>query len=123
MAVREVRGATTVEHNEEEEIINATKELFEEVIKANCLDKEDLIDIIFTITPDIDKLFPTKAVRQLGYTDVPLLDMAAPDIDGALKKCIRVIIHTNTEKKNSEMVPVYLRGAKVLRPDLVSKNV
>ena len=66
MAVRAVRGATTVEHNEEEEILENTKELLEEIIKENALEKEDLIDMIFTITPDIDKAFPARATRQLG---------------------------------------------------------
>ena len=56
MAVRAVRGATTVEHNEEEEILENTKELLEEIIKENALEKEDLIDMIFTITPDIDEV-------------------------------------------------------------------
>ena len=119
MAVRADRGATTVEHNEEKKILENTKELLEDIIKENALEKEDLIDMIFTITPDIDKAFPARAARQLGYTDVPLLDMAEPEIEGALTKCIRIIIHTNTEKKNSDMIPVYLRGAKALRPDLI----
>lgn len=121
--VRAVRGATTVVNNETEEILAVTRELLAEIMQRNEINKEDLIDIIFTVTPDLTKVFPTKAARQLGYTDIPLLDMQAPDIEGALKMCIRTIVHLNTEKKNSEMKHVYLRGAKVLRPDIVNNEV
>ncbi len=116
--VRAIRGATTVENNEREEIIEATKEMLAQIISDNALKTEDMISVIFTVTPDLDKVFPAAAVRQMGITDVPLLDMAAPDIDGALKKCIRVIVHTNSDKGNKDMIHSYLRGAKVLRPDL-----
>lgn len=121
--VRAVRGATTVVNNETEEILAVTRELLAEIMQRNEINKEDLIDIIFTVTPDLTKVFPTRAARQLGYTDIPLLDMQAPDIEGALKMCIRTIVHLNTEKKNSEMKHVYLRGAKVLRPDIVNNEV
>lgn len=121
--VRAVRGATTVVNNEAEEILEATRELIGEIVRRNEINKEDLIDIVFTLTPDLTKVFPTKAARQLGYTDVPLLDMQAPDIEGALEMCIRTIIHINTEKKNADMKHVYLRGAKVLRPDIVNDEV
>lgn len=120
--VRAIRGATTVVNNDAEEILEAAGELISEIVRRNEINKEDLIDIIFTLTPDLIKVFPTKAARQLGYTDVPLLDMQAPDIEGALKMCIRTIVHLNTEKKNSDMKHVYLRGAKVLRPDIVNEE-
>lgn len=122
MAVRAVRGATTANLNEKEEIIEATKELLSEIIERNGIDIEDMIDITFTVTPDLTKAFPALSVRKMGITDVPLIDMLAPGIEGALPKCIRTIIRFNTEKKNSQMHPVYLRGAKVLRPDIVAKE-
>lgn len=117
--VRAIRGATTVENNTKAEILSVTKELLSEIISRNELCTEDIASIIFTVTPDLDKVFPAAAVRGMGITDVPLLDMAAPDINGALKKCIRVILHVNTDKTNKEMKHVYLHGARVLRPDLV----
>lgn len=116
--VRAIRGATTAKSNEREEIIEATKEMISQIISDNSLKTEDVISIVFTVTPDLDKVFPAAAVRQMGITDVPLLDMAAPDIDGALKKCIRVIVHTNSDKEKKDMIHSYLRGARVLRPDL-----
>lgn len=63
-------------------------------------------------------VFPAAAAREMGLTYVPLLDMAAPDIDGSLEKCIRVIIYINTDKTKQEIKHVYLREAKKLRPDL-----
>ncbi len=116
--VRAIRGATTVENNDKAEIIEATQEMLSKIIEDNDIKTDDMISIIFTVTPDIDKVFPATSVRQMGITSVPLLDMAAPDIAGALKKCIRVIVHTNSDKGNDDMHHAYLRGAKVLRPDI-----
>lgn len=122
MAVRGIRGATTVANNTKEEIFDATTEMVREMIEVNNIDKEDIVDFIFTVTPDLTAVFPAASVRKMGITDVPLLDMAAPDIDNALKMCIRVLMHINTDCKNSQLNHVYLRGAKVLRPDLVNKK-
>ena len=105
--VRAIRGATTVENNDREEIIEATKEMLETIISENNIKTEDMVSVIFTITPDLD------------IVDVPLLDMSEPEIDGALKKCIRILMHINSDKQNKDMVHAYLRGATVLRPDLV----
>lgn len=123
MAVRGIRGATTVVQNTREEILDATIEMVTDIIKINNIDTNDVIDFIFTVTPDLTAVFPAAAVRKMGILDVSLLDMAAPEIDNALKMCIRVLVHINTDKTNSELKHVYLRGAKVLRPDLVKKRI
>ena len=122
MAVRAIRGATTADSNTREDIFNATQELISDIIKANGLDTADIADIIFTVTPDITAVFPAAAVRGMGITDVPLLDMAAPDIDNALKMCIRVMMHINTELANSGLKHIYLKGARSLRPDIVNRK-
>lgn len=116
--VRAIRGATTAE-NTRESILKAVFEMMTEIIEKNNIDKDDMADIIFTMTPDLDAVFPAVAVREMGICDVPLLDMAQLYVEGALKKCIRVMIHINTDKKNSELIHVYKEGAVVLRPDLV----
>lgn len=116
--MRAIRGATTVENNTREEILSATEELLKDIISKNDIVSDDIVSIIFTITPDLDKAFPAAAARRIGITNVPLLDMAEPGISGALKKCIRILMHINTEKTNDETKHVYLRGARVLRPDL-----
>ena len=118
MAVRAIRGATTADENTREAILEATLELIAEIEEANDLKRADSISIIFTITPDLTAVFPAAAAREFGLTFVPLLDMAAPAIDGALEKCIRIMIYINTDKTKEEINHVYLRGAKVLRPDL-----
>ncbi len=122
MAVRAIRGATTAEENTREAIINATLELLGVIEEKNDLKRADAISIIFTITNDLTAVFPAAAAREMGLTFVPLLDMAAPAIDGSLEKCIRIMIHINTDKTKEEINHVYLRGAKALRPDLVEKE-
>ncbi len=116
--VRAIRGAVTVGENERSAVFEAVKTLMKKIIGENSLDAGDMIDIIFTVSPDITCVFPAAAVRDMGIVDVPLLDMAAPDIDGALKMCIRVMVHVNTDASNSELRHVYLGGAAALRPDL-----
>ena len=122
MAVRAIRGATTAEENTREAIIDATLELLGVIEEKNDLKRADAISIIFTVTSDLTAVFPAAAAREMGLTFVPLLDMAAPAIDGSLEKCIRIMIHINTDKTKEEIKHVYLRGAKVLRPDLVQED-
>lgn len=117
--VRAIRGATTVENNDREEIIEATKEMLETIISENNIKTEDMVSVIFTITPILTKFFRLLRQGKMGIVDVPLLDMSEPEIDGALKKCIRILMHINSDKQNKDMVHAYLRGATVLRPDLV----
>lgn len=117
--VRGIRGATTVENNDKREILDASAQMLEKIISENEINIDDIVSIIFTITPDLTKAFPAAAAREMGIVNVPLLDMSEPEIDGALKKCIRILMHINTEKNNSDMKHIYLKGAKVLRPDLV----
>ena len=122
MAVRAVRGATTATENTKEDIVNASKELVSEILSRNDINTDDITDITFTVTKDLTKAFPASAVRAMGITTVPLLDMQAPDIDGALKKCIRVIIRYNTDKGNADLHHVYLGEAQKLRPDIAKKE-
>lgn len=122
MALRAIRGAATVEKNTKECITAATIEMVERMLTRNNIDTCDISDIIFTVTPDVTAMFPAAAVREMGIVDVPLLDMAAPDIDGALKMCIRAIMHVNTALENRELKHIYLGGARKLRPDLAEKK-
>lgn len=122
MIMRALRGATTVYENTREAIFSATQELISEMIEKNDINTGDMADIIFTVTPDLTAVFPAAAIRGMGICDVPLLDMAAPDIDGALKMCIRVMIHINTDLDNSDLKHIYLRGSKALRPDITDKK-
>lgn len=118
MAVRGVRGATTVTKNTKDEIIEATRELLTEIIAANEFAAEDVASAWFTTTLDITAEFPAVAARQMGWTFVPLMcghEMAVP---GSLPLTIRILLHLNTEKSIHDIHHVYLREARRLRPDL-----
>jgi len=117
MYCRGIRGATTADVNTPEAILDATRELLLLMIEANDLDSTDLGSVIFTTTLDLNAEFPAIAARQLGWHDVALMcghEMAVP---GALPKCIRILIHWNTPKAQTDVKHVYIRGARNLRPD------
>ena len=117
MPCRGVRGATTAADNSREEILGATRELLTLMIRRNGIRPEDVGSAIFSATADLDAEFPALATRQLGWIDVAMLcgrEMAVP---GSLGRCIRVLLHWNTEKPAGEIVHVYLKEAVQLRPD------
>ncbi len=118
MTVRGIRGATTVEVNSKEEIVSATQELIQNMISENKIELGDVASIFFTTTPDLNADFPAQAARRLGMNLVPLLCASEIAVPGALAKCIRILIHWNTNKAQTEIKHSYLRGAKVLREDL-----
>jgi chorismate mutase len=118
LKVRGVRGATTVEQDQSDLILDATKELLSQCVEANNIDVDDVASVFFSLTPDLHKAFPAVAARQIHWQNVPLFCAQELDIEGALPKCIRVLIHWNTAKSAQEVQHLYLRGAKVLRPDL-----
>jgi len=117
MHCRGIRGATTVEKNTAEAILAATRELLELIVEANDLKVKDVASAIFTTTPDLTAAFPAKAAREMGWRDVALLDAQEIPVPGSLERCVRVLIHWNTEKSAAEIRHVYLRGARTLRPD------
>ncbi len=118
MHCRGVRGATTVESNSREEILQATRQLLALVIRCNEIRQEDVCSATFTITQDLDAEFPALAARQLGWLDVPLLCSYEISVPGSLSHCIRVMLNWNTSKTQSEIQHVYIKGAVRLRPDL-----
>ncbi len=116
--VRAIRGATTVENNDAVEMLRETEKLLVEIINKNKLKKEDIISIIFTVTNDLNATFPAIAARNLGWTSVALMCTNEIPVPGSLEKCIRVLLHFNTNKTNDEIRHIYLNNAKVLRPDI-----
>jgi len=120
--LRGIRGATTVEADTQEAILDATEELVREIVAANALVPEDVASALFTVTPDLRAEFPAAAARRMGWTMVPLLNFTEIGVPGRLERCIRVLVHVNTERAQHEMVHVYLRRAVSLRPDLVSRS-
>ncbi|MCX7843164.1 MAG: chorismate mutase [Clostridia bacterium] len=118
MSVRAIRGAITVENNDAQEIISATKLLLEEIEKENKLVRDDIISALFTVTHDLNAAFPAVAARQIGWTSISLMCMNEINVPGSLEKCIRVMVQFNTDKQNTDLKHIYLRGAKILRPDI-----
>ena len=118
MAFRGVRGATTVAHNSRDEILTATRQLLALMIRQNDIRGEDVASAVFSATVDLNAEFPALAARQLGWLDVPLLCTHEMSVPGALPRCIRVLIHWNTDKQQNEVTHVYVKEATRLRPDL-----
>jgi len=117
MFVRGVRGATTVPENSRDEILKATRELLALMIRRNGIDAQDVASAIFTTTTDLNAEFPALAARQLGWLNVGLLCTHELDVPGSLRRCIRILVHWNTNKSAEEIVHVYIRDAVNLRPD------
>ena len=116
--LRGIRGATTVDANTREAILQAASELLSALIEANDIRRDDVASVIFTTTPDVNAEFPAVAARQMGWTNVALMcghEMAVP---GSLPMCLRILMHVNTAKTPDELQFVYLRGARALRQDL-----
>lgn len=117
--VRSIRGAITVESNTREEILAASAELLKKIIEENSLDTNAFVSIIFTLTPDLDAVFPAVAAREMGIVNVPLMCMSEIPVKNALPKCVRILLTTNSDKSLDEIKHIYLGDAVKLRPDLV----
>jgi chorismate mutase len=121
MPVRGIRGATTAGENTQEAILESSTLLLKKMIEKNQVIIEEICSIFFSVTPDLDKEFPAKSAREIGLRDTPLICMTEIPVEGDVSKCIRILIHLNTNKAQKEMRPVYLGGAKALRPDLAEE--
>jgi len=119
MAVRGVRGATSVTSDEPELIREAAGELMQEIIRRNGIsDFDDVISAVFTTTDDLCSAFPAEAARLMGMNQVPLLCAREIPVKNAMPHCIRILLHINTDRTPAEIEHVYLREARKLRPDL-----
>lgn len=122
MVTRGIRGATTVTQNSEDEILQETAVLLQEIVDRNKIIPEDICAVWITMTGDLDAAFPAKVIRQLdGWELVPLMCALEVPVKGALAKCIRFMVHVNTTKAQNEIHHVYLNGAQALRPDLAGR--
>ena len=121
MLTRGVRGATTVTSNTREAILEATRELLQAMVDENEINLEDVASAFFTSSPDLNAEFPALAARDMGWTHVALLCGHEMTVPGSLNMCLRILLHVNTEKKASDIVHVYLHGARVLRPEFESQ--
>ncbi len=113
-----IRGATTVSSNNKKEIIEATQDMLKEIFRANNVLKENIISMLFTMTEDLDAVFPAKAARMIGITDSALICTKEISVPDSLEKCIRVMIHCYLPLE-SEIRHIYHKEARKLRPDLM----
>lgn len=121
MAVRGIRGAISVEEDDPEQILEATRELMQAILARNEItDYDDVISAVFTTTHDLTSCFPAEAARKIGMSTVPLLCALEIPVDGSMPLCIRILLHVNTQRTPSEVEHVYLREAAKLRPDMQS---
>ena len=119
MPVRGIRGATTVESNTREAILDATRELLGEIISENKISTEDVASANFTTTTDLNAEFPAVVARnEFGWTNIALMCGHEMDVPGSLRMCLRIMLIVNSETPQDEVCHVYLRGASALRPDL-----
>jgi chorismate mutase len=118
VAVRAIRGAIQLEVDEREHLLDRTRQLVREVLRANRLDTEALISILFTVTADLRSEFPALAARELGLGDVPLLCTTEIDVPGALPRVVRLMAHAEMDVPRADVQHVYLCGAEALRRDL-----
>jgi|YelNatPaOPRAMG01_1025707.scaffolds.fasta_scaffold00003_241 chorismate mutase len=116
--LRGIRGAIRIKKNNKNEILNRTIELIQQIILANNLEKQDIVAVFFTVTPDINKEFPAYALREIGLNYVPALCAKEIDVPGAMKKVIRALVLAYTDLKPEEIRHQYLGRTRILRPDL-----
>src|SRR5262249_12516720 len=112
---RGVRGATFIDEDTPEAILAGPRELLASIAEANCIATEDIASAFFTSTADLRSAFPARAARELGWTDVPLLGACEVDKPGAPPRCIRVLLHWNTSRRQDVVVHGYLSGSAPMR--------
>ncbi len=118
MAVRAVRGATQLDVDEREHLLDRVEEMVLDVMRSNGLGVDDFISVIFTATSDVTSEFPAYAARQLGFGDVPLLCARELEIDSSLPRVVRMMAHIETDLPRADITHCYLHGAASLRKDL-----
>jgi chorismate mutase len=118
VAVRAVRGATQLDVDDRDHMLERVTEMVTQVMDANGWDVDDFISIIFTATTDLVSEFPAYAARILGFTDVPLICTRELEIEGSMPRVVRMMAHVETELPRADITHVYLHGAAALRRDL-----
>jgi chorismate mutase len=116
--IRGIRGAITVDADDSKAIVDATKRLLTCMIEQNGVELDDIASVLFSLTPDLRAVFPALGAREMGWVNVPMLHFTEIDVPGSLPRVVRVLMHVNTTRTQTEIEHVYLDGARVLRPDL-----
>ncbi len=115
MAVRAVRGATQIDTDEREHVLERTREMVSEVMESNKLDQDSIISITFTATQDVKSVAPALAARQLGLTETALICVQEMHVEGAMPRLVRLLAHVETELERDQIRNIYLHGTDQLR--------
>jgi chorismate mutase len=116
--LRALRGATTATANTREAISEAVAELIDVLVERNNLQGAQILSVTFSVTADLDAIFPAAIARhRQGWDGVALLDCQQMAVAGDLSRCIRLLAHAWLEQHQPAR-HAYLRDAARLRPDL-----
>jgi chorismate mutase len=118
VSVRAVRGATQLDDDSRDHMLERVAEMVTDVMEANGLEVDDFISVIFTATSDLVSEFPAYAARRLGFGEIPLLCARELEIDGSMPRVVRMLAHVESDLPRAEITHVYLHGAATLRTDL-----
>tara|TARA_A100001015_G_C14708463_1_gene601090 strand:+ start:156 stop:521 length:366 start_codon:yes stop_codon:yes gene_type:complete len=121
MTCRGIRGAITIEENNKDQIVAGTIRILSEMISKNDIKENDIVSIFFSVTEDLNATFPARAARQMNLTHTPLLCFHEIRVPDGLEKCIRILMHVNSNKSIQEIEHIYLEKAASLRPDISKK--
>jgi chorismate mutase len=113
-----IRGATSVEEDTPQQIADATRELLQHIVERNCLELDEIVSAMFTVTQDLRSVFPALAAREMGWVGVPLLCASEIPVEGSLPRCLRTLLQVELRAPRKLETHVYLREAVALRPDL-----
>ncbi len=115
--IQSIRGATTVSENTVESMQEAVMELLNELEQRNQLHPSNIISVTFSVTRDLDAIFPAAIARQRPEWDsVAMLDVQQMHVEGSLERCIRFLVHAYLPT-SAPIYHTYLRRAANLRPD------
>ena len=117
--MRAVRGATQLDHDGRDHMLERVAEMVTDAMTVNGLHVDDFISVIFTATSDLVSEFPAYAARQLGFGEVPLICAKELEIDGSMPRVVRMLAHVETDLPRGDLTHCYLHGAAALRKDLI----
>jgi chorismate mutase len=118
VVIRAIRGATQVDVDEKEHVLEVTRAMLRELLEENKLEPDDVISVVFSATKDLSSVAPALAARQLGFNETALLCLQEMHVEGSMPRCVRLIAHVETDLPRDAMHNVYQRGTESLRRDV-----
>ena len=117
-----IRGATSVEEDDPQQIAEATRELLGQIVERNSLELDEIVSVFFTVTQDLRSAFPALTAREMGWVGVPLLCASEIAVDGSMSLCLRTLVQVELRAPRPLETHVYLRKTIALRPDVAARS-